>query len=124
MHGHTILLLQAQPSLQQLFQLLPRVWKLQTLLTAHPDQADILDLTIEDSAAKHTQRASVHHLKSDMLWVSTALEWGPLCPQATVMHWAEAMLQVSIKACTAGLKQQACIAWLQLGCADSATLGA
>lgn len=33
--------------------------------------------------------------------MSTALEWGPLCPQATVMHWAEAMLQVSIKACTA-----------------------
>ena len=93
------MLLQAQPSLQRLFQLLPYVWKLQTSLTAHPNQAEILDLTTEYSDAKHAQRASMHHLKPDMLWVSTALEWGPFCPQATVIHWAEAMLQVSIKAC-------------------------
>lgn len=89
------MLLQAQPSLQRLFLLMPHLWKEHS---SHPEEADILDLTGEDSDAKHD---TGHHSKSNLLWMSTALEWGPFCPQATVMHWAEAMLQVSVELCRA-----------------------
>lgn len=113
------LLLQAQPSLQRLFHLLPHLWKLRTSLPPHPDRTDVLDLTGDDSDAKHAQQATIDRAKADMLWVSTALEWGPFCSQATVMHWAEAMLQVSIKACTAW-KMMLCGKARHL-CDDSAT---
>ena len=98
------LLLQAQPSLQRLFDLLPQLWKLHMSCTS-PDQPHhepgVPDLTGSDSDAKHPQHAVAGHSKPELLWISTVLEWGPLCPQASVMHWAEALLQVSSSAGTA-----------------------
>lgn len=97
-------MLQAQPSLQRLFQLMPQLWNLHMSGTPPHEQhheGDVLDLTGSDSDAKHAQHAMAGHSKTELLWVSTALEWGPLCPQASVMHWAEAMLQVSSPAGTA-----------------------
>lgn len=96
-------LLQAQSSLQRLFQLLPQLWKaLQSLHirepTKHEADNHVLDLTEDDASAQH---ASGQLFKPELLWMSTALEWGPLCTPATVMHWAEAMHQVSSSACTA-----------------------
>ena len=87
--------LQAQPNLQHLFQLLPQLWKRlqasntpQTSLAQHEDT--VLDLTGNSPAAKHAQHARHAHSDSnvDLLWMSMALEWGPLCGAASVMHWA------------------------------------
>ncbi|KAL0045065.1 hypothetical protein WJX82_006977 [Trebouxia sp. C0006] len=90
----------AQTILQRLFQLLPQLWKtLQQqqqnfpLRGRHANQ-DVLDLTGDDDSAKRAQHDEAQHAESSLLWMSTALEWGPLCTAATVMHWAEAMVQV------------------------------
>ena len=97
---HLLLCVQAQTSLQRLFQLLPQLWKtLQQQQRLHrpggrgTDQ-DVLDLTGDDDSAKRAQRDEAQHAESTLLWMSTALEWGPLCTAATVMHWADAMVQV------------------------------
>ncbi|KAL0017843.1 hypothetical protein WJX77_008034 [Trebouxia sp. C0004] len=90
----------SQPSLQRLFQLLPQLWKTlqqqqQNLSPGgrHANQ-DVLDLTGDDDSAQRAQHDEAQHAESSLLWISTALEWGPLCTPATVMHWAEAMFQV------------------------------
>ena len=62
---------------------------------------DVMDLTGDDATAKHAQHDLGQTMTFELLWLSTALEWGPLCTPATVMHWAEAMHQVKTKACTA-----------------------
>jgi len=51
-------------------------------------------LTGDDDSAKRAQHDEAQHAESSLLWMSTALEWGPLCTPGTVMHWAEAMVQV------------------------------
>ena len=53
---------------------------------------DFLDLTEDDPQraedAEHAEQAS------NLLWLSTALEWGSLCITTTVMYWAEAIQKV------------------------------
>ena len=58
--------------------------------------ADVLDLT-EDEPAGHAEQAL------SLLWLSTALEWGPLCSPASIMCWAEAMQKVCAALCCAVL---------------------
>ena len=87
--------LQAQPSLQELFQLLPVTWSLLQHTKASSSQdrqiqtGDFLDLTEDDP--EHDEHAEE---TSNLLWLSTALEWGPLCTAASVMYWAEAIQKV------------------------------
>ena len=71
--------------LQQQQKLLPR--------GRHANQ-DVLDLTGDEDSAKRAQHNETQHAESGLLWMSTALEWGPLCTATTAMHWAEAMVEV------------------------------
>ena len=50
---------------------------------------DFLDLTEDDP--EHDEHAEQ---SSNLLWLSTALEWGALCTTASVMYWAEAIQKV------------------------------